>query len=414
MVSDGEGYWVYLPSLVIDHNLTFTRQIAFHATVHSIEPGDFEVTPQGLQNRWTIGVALTLFPAFIAAHGVSLVLWHWTGAPLFAPNGYSIVYQLFGLLAVMLMSWGAMFAIDGVLRRHFRLGGAAIGAGVSACLVGSNWAYYIFREPFMSHGIGAAWVIFTIALTERVTWAARERRVARWEGAALIFAFSMALACRYTNIVMLTLPIWTILVVVQSGMMRRWLFQLPLLILSAFPLVIHFLALHVMSARKGLNAGATGYKNYEGFRWAHPVLFQTLFSDFHGLFFWSPVLLLAVFGYAWFFTRLRRKFDGLLVSLLISLAALWYLNSAWYAWTFGKSFGARAFVDLIGIFVIGAALAFESLGRDPSRWPRRVLVPIAMAILFNWFLLALFVVNKVPRKAPLFPRLHSSTGKRIA
>lgn len=414
VVSDAEGYWVYLPSLVLDHNLTLTRHIAFHATVHPIDPGDFEVTPRGLQNRWTVGIALTLLPAFVAAHGVSLVVWHWTGAAIFAPNGYSLVYQLFGLVTVILISWGAMLAIDGVLRRHFHLGGAAIGAGVIACAVGSNWAYYIFREPFMSHGIGAAWVIFTIALAERVTSAARERRVVRWQGAALVFTLSMALACRYTNVVMLPLAIWTILVVIQSGVMMRWLAQLPLLISAAFPLVIHFLTLREMRTRKGFHAGLTGYKNYEGFRWSHPVLLQTLFSDFHGLFFWSPVLLLAVFGFAWFFARRGGRFDGLLVSLLISLAALWYLNSAWYAWTFGKSFGARAFVDLIGVFVIGAALAFESLGPNPARWPRRVLVPIAIAILFNWILLALFVVNKVPREAPLFPRLHSTSGKRIA
>jgi glycosyltransferase involved in cell wall biosynthesis len=410
VVSDAEGYWVYLPSVIIDHNLTLTRQIAFHATVHPIDDRAFVQTPRGLQNHWPIGVALTLLPSFAAAHLVSLVLWHWTGVGLFAPTGYSLIYQLFGLLTVILMSWCAMVAIDGVLRRHFRLGGAAIGAGVIACAVGSNWAYYIFREPFMSHALGAAWIILAIASAERVTVAAREQRIVRWHGAALVFTLSMAVACRHTNVVMLPLTIWTIVVVARSGLVVGWLRQLPLLMLAAFPLILHVLTLRLMSARQGPHAGLGGYKGNEVFNWSHPALFSTLFSDLHGLFFWSPVLLPAVSGIAWYFARRGRNVDGLLVSLLISFAALWYLNSAWYGWSFGKAFGARAFLDLIGLFVIGVALAFESLGRDPARWPRIVMIPIAAAILFNWVLLALFVVNKVPREAPLFPSLHGRKG----
>ena len=65
----------------------------------------------------------------------------------------------------------------------------------------------------------------------------------------------------------------------------------------------------------------------------------------------------------------------------------------------GKAFGGRAFVDLMGVFVIGTALAFESFGRSSSRWPRIATIPIAAAILINWVLLALFVVNKVPRES---------------
>jgi len=408
VVSDAEGYWVYLPSLVIDHNLTLSRHIAFHATVHPIDLKAFRQTPRGLQNHWTIGIALTLLPSFALAHLVSLILWHWTGSALFAPTGYSLIYQLFGLLTVMLASWWAMVAIDGVLLRHFCLGGAAIGAGVIACAVGTNWAYYIFREPFMSHALGAAWIIFAIASAERVTAAARERRIVRWHGAALVFALSIAVACRHTNAVMLPLAVWTMIVVARSGLVTGWLRQSPLLVLAAFPLAIHFLTLRVMSARQSPHAGVAGYKATEVFHWSHPALFSTLFSDRHGMFFWSPVLLLAVYGFAWNFARRGRRFDGLLVSLLISFVALWYLNSAWSGWFFGVSFGSRGFLDLIGLFVIGVAMAFESLGPDPARWPRIGLISTAAAVLFNWILLALFVLNKVPREAPLFPSLHAN------
>ena len=100
--------------------------------------------------------------------------------------------------------------------------------------------------------------------------------------------------------------------------------------------------MHVMSGRQRPHSSIGGYNANESFHWLHPALFSTLFSDFHGLFFWSPVLLLSVIGFIWYFTRRGQRFDGLLVSLLISLAALWYLNSAWYAWSSVKhSAGGR-------------------------------------------------------------------------
>ena len=61
-----------------------TSSTATTATVHPIDPGSFRRTPRGLQNRWTIGIALTLLPSFALAHLVTLVLWHLTGSALFA------------------------------------------------------------------------------------------------------------------------------------------------------------------------------------------------------------------------------------------------------------------------------------------------------------------------------------------
>ncbi len=406
VVSDAEGYWVYLPSMVIDHNLTFTRQIDAHEKVHPIEPGSFARSSRGLINRWPVGVALTLAPSFVLAHGVNLLFSHWTGAAIFTPNGYSVVYQLFALLTVIGMSFCAMVAMDDLLERHFQLSGAAIGAGIGVCVLGSNWAYYIFREPFMSHAIGAAWVILAIFSADRLTAAAREGRVVPWHGAALVFALSMAVACRQSNEVLFPLALWAAIVVAKSKLPGRWLRQSPLLIISAWPLLVHLLVLRLMRRREKAQGGLTGYRAFETFHWLRPALFKTLFSDFHGLFFWSPILLLSIWGFVWHLRQSTRRRDGLVISLLVSLIALWYVNSAWYAWSFGKAFGARAFVDLIGVCVIGAALAFESLGRSPTRWSRAVTIPVALCVLFNWTLMTLFIVNKVPREAPLFPNLR--------
>ena len=49
--------------------------------------------------------------------------------------------------------------------------------------------------------------------------------------------------------------------------------------------------------------------------------------------------------------------------ILIVFALNWYVNSSWWCWWFGNSFGGRAFLDFSLVFVAGLAFALE-LGRD--------------------------------------------------
>src|SRR4029079_10037762 len=87
-----------------------------------------------------------------------------------------------------------------------------------------------------------------------------------------------------------------------------------------------------------------------------------LFGWHKGIFIWSPLLFAAAAGLLLAFrhasARPRRE---IVVCWLAGAAILWYLNSAWWCWGFGWSFGARAFLELAGMFVLGLALLFEWL-----------------------------------------------------
>jgi hypothetical protein len=403
VVSDAEGYWVYLPSLVLDGNLNFTRQIYWHAAVHPIDAAAFPQTRYGMRNHWPTGIALTLAPAFLLAHGIALSLHPFIASPLFAPNGYSLVYQTACLCVVMLLGWLTLVAADDVMERHFKLPGPAIAAAVVVYAVGSSWAYYIFREPFMSHGIGAAWIMFTIWLADRIASEASDGRVGLWQWPLLCFTLSMGIICRPTNISAGIIALWPLIVTVRAGLLRPALRRLPLMIVAAFPLVVQCIILRILSPRNTISgAGASGYAADQSFHWLHPAMVQTLFSSNHGLFFWSPVLLLAVWGYA---RQLRSKSqprDGLVISLVLTFALLWYVNSSWFAWFFGKSFGARSFVDLSGVFIIGLGLGFNALRSISAGGRRAVFVGLGFGLLVNWTLLVLFITNRIPRQAPLW------------
>ena len=148
---------------------------------------------------------------------------------------------------------------------------------------------------------------------------------------------------------------------------------------------------------------SVGYGAEEIFYWAHPALLRTLFSSRHGLFFFSPILLLAAWGIYLGLRRGKLWRDGLLVSLLVGFVGVWYVNSAWYGWWFGGSFGGRAFIEVAPLYVVGLGLAFAAVGRlSASR--RRVAVALAVAaVAFNWVLMALWAGQRISHTDYLIP-----------
>ncbi|NJK90689.1 MAG: hypothetical protein HC904_01960 [Blastochloris sp.] len=75
----------------------------------------------------------------------------------------------------------------------------------------------------------------------------------------------------------------------------------------------------------------------EGFQWWQPKLWEVLFSPYHGLFYWSPGLVLGCVGFlAWAWKE--KGWVGW-VGLLIMLGMIW-VNASWECWWFGHSYGA--------------------------------------------------------------------------
>jgi hypothetical protein len=89
-------------------------------------------------------------------------------------------------------------------------------------------------------------------------------------------------------------------------------------------------------------------------KWTSPALWQVLLSYYHGLFTWTPVLLLAVVG------LVPR------VPAVAFLLGSWYVNASVVDWWGGEAFGGRRFVACFPVFVLGAAALFERWREWPS------------------------------------------------
>jgi hypothetical protein len=116
-------------------------------------------------------------------------------------------------------------------------------------------------------------------------------------------------------------------------------------------------------------------------KWWSPHPIAVLFSDNHGLFTWTPLILVSVVGLAGF---VRRQRD-VAVPIVAILLASWYVNSAVADWYAGEAFGARRFLSLLPLFVLGASVWIAPATAPESRRWRLIVVWALVAA--NWLLL---------------------------
>jgi hypothetical protein len=110
----------------------------------------------------------------------------------------------------------------------------------------------------------------------------------------------------------------------------------------------------------------------EGFNWSKPEMYNILFSYRKGLFVYTPVLFICLFGLVWF---IYKKKYYLLFTWLGFFLFLTYVFSSWWSWWYGGSYGLRAYIDYYTIFFIPFALLLNNL-----RLPAKILI-VALASL---------------------------------
>lgn len=379
--SDGQMYYAFVRSLVLDHDLDFANELhsltPFPQHIHGIS---FTKTGR-IANKFPIGFAILAMPFFALGHvititGNAIKLWS------LPPDGYSPLYGLMvglGQLVYALLG----FAIGGAfLRRFYRE--RHVWAALTVVWFGTGLFYYATIDPIMSHACGFFCVSCIFYLTELP---GREQRLSQY--CLLGVVSGLAVVVRPTNAIFLLYPL-----VVFMGQLRRR---------SATPT---WQATHVLGLALGAVSGAAVlgiqmfvwkaiYGEYvvfsyggERFDWLKPQVGNVLFSSNHGLFFWFPLTLLAVAGLlmgSWGKHRLLP-----LISLAMFVLML-YLNAAWHSWWFGYGFGARSFSELGVPFAIGVMDCWKRFSR--------LLPAVAasgVAVSWTWYLLALQTLSYVP------------------
>lgn len=128
-------------------------------------------------------------------------------------------------------------------------------------------------------------------------------------------------------------------------------------------------------------------------RWGDPFVTETLFSSRHGLFSWSPILLVAALGLPGFVRRNPRT--GLPLTGLLLL--LTYVNSSVSDWWAGGSFGARRFDSVLPVLALGLATAVGFAVELTRRRPRAVVAAmLSVFIVANGLLMEQLRKGRIP------------------
>jgi hypothetical protein len=335
--SDAFSYYVYLPAWFLHHDPSLA------AVADDCCGGEFPawtaIIRWPVTHHWVnahpIGEAILIAPFFAVAHALT----RWTNL---SADGFTPYYQHAAGLAGLSYVLAGLWFLRRLLIRHFPPGVAD--ATLAALLFGTSLFHYATFDSVWSHAFSFA---LCAALLERLdAW--QPSGPTRDDVVVGVLA-ALLILVRHTN---LLLP----LCFVAAVRSRR--LALTTLAIAAVGVLPQLWLYH----------RATGHwlvSSYGqlGFTFASPHLWGVLGSVKKGAFFWAPLLLVAVAGFAWLPASLRRW----RVPAAVLLAAHTYIIASWWDWQFGASYGHRGFVDVYPVLALGLASAFARAGAHSTR-----------------------------------------------
>ncbi len=366
--SDGYSYYVYVPATLIYHDPSL--EALSNDWYRGIFPEFSGIRRWPATGRWLnlhpVGTAISMAPFFLVAHALS----SWSNFPR---DGFSFYYQHAAGLAGLVYMIAGLAVLGRILRPHFS--GAVVLATLASITWGTNLFHYGVFDSTFSHAFSFFLICVWLLLVER-WWTAPTRRRA----IALGIVAALIVVTRYTNAIFLILfPLFGVASWPDFSDRWRdlWTRRRDLAIAvfaGAIAAAPNFILYKWITGQWLVSSySAVG----GGFDFGSPHLVGVLFSTQKGLFFWSPILLLAVLG-----TALARGWTrGLVVPVSIIFIADTYLVASWNYWQFGATFGHRAFTDGFALAAPFLAATFEWAARRRGRCAAMSLFTIAMILL---------------------------------
>jgi hypothetical protein len=349
ILSDGAGYYAYLPAYFIYDDLQFE----FTRPNNKKRPDSegardyffMNQTPEGTQiNKYFVGTAVAQLPFFLGA----LLVANLFDYPV---DGYSFPFQC--SVAIAALFWGLL----GLVRlRHLlkNMGFRDYHVAITLLLLflGTNLYHYTLNEPAMSHVYSFAFISMFLYRMQR----ALNMRLSK----DLVFAgilFGMIVLIRPVNaLIVLFIPalVSTSSTFISSivHFFKRPSILIMAIVIGSAPLLLQSYMWYLM-VDSWIADGYVGEK----FDFKNPHYIDFLISWRKGWWIYTPMMPLALIG----FISLRPKFRT--ITAITFIATLVYIASSWSSWTYGGSFGSRPLVDHYGALAIGLAGFIQFTGR---------------------------------------------------
>lgn len=396
--ADEIQYYASLRSLVFDHDLDFGNEYlhfyerdpaglaGFKATfLDRREPGSGRHI-----NFAPLGAAFLWSPFFLLAHG-GVWLLKALGASVPA-DGFSYPYLAAVSFASAIYAFAGLLLIHDLLLREGKVGEPAAAGTVAALWLATPVLYYMTIAP----GFGHAPSLFAVSLLVWLFFRARAlNRVRDWVFVGL--SGGLCGFVREQDALFLVLPAgflaWEAL---GKGAWRESLPRAGALALgTAVALVPQLIVYRLLTGAFGPSKLVTRKMTLTS-----PHFLEVLADPAHGLFFWSPILLLAAFGLA-AFVRTRRDSTATFLALAF-LAQVW-INGSIESWHLAGAFGSRRFVAATPLLSFGLALALQALA---GRWGARLSgLVVLFFVWWNLSLMAQFGLKLMDRQGLEWPKV---------
>jgi hypothetical protein len=402
---DGVGYYAYARAPLIEHSLNFQNDwLAGNKTFQmwkldehgGIPPSAYTSTGH-VDNHFTVGPALLWMPFLLLTHA-GVLAYDALGGHV-AANGFSKPYILTMALITAFYGFAGLWLSFCVARRFVAERWAFL--ATMGIWWGSSLIVYMYFNPSWSHAHSA----FAVALFWWYWLRTREgRRPAQW--AILGLCSGLMVNIYYPNALFILLPaVESLAEYLRSVRLRQdwpalkrlFIGNMVYVLLLGVALLPTFITREIVYG----NPFTVGSYTHYSWNWTSPAVGSVLFSSDHGLFSWTPLLLVAVAGLLLFW-----KLDRFVAACtLLIFSGFLYLIASYPFWDGLSSFGNRFFVSFTPFFVLGLAAAFSALAaRLPRLRTRRqtALASALLAIFMVWNLGLVFQwgTHMIPVRGP--------------
>lgn len=366
--SDGAGYYDYLPSIFVHHDLNRlnttpqTNPELYDRIKHTsgyVPYGDKWV------DKYTAGTAVLVSPFYLLN-----TLWFNLDSgtvvsglePSFQNTMfYSTLFYLF--LALYFMR--RLLSLYQIKKPIIWLSQGLIALATPV----TNYASY---DPSFSH-IYSLFAICAFLYFSRSFFKHQKLKAFLW---ACLFLGLIFILRQLNIIILLFLPFiagsWSDF---KSGIKRLFIQKSLLLtggLLALIPVVVQCVLWYLQTGHFIVYS----YQS-EGFNFSSPEFFNILFSYRKGLFVYTPIVFIASLGLIPLWLRKQRY---LVFTWLIFFVVLTYLLSSWHSWYYGASFGMRPYIEFLPIFFIVFALSLQHLNSKWLFWSAVVLSVITIPL----------------------------------
>jgi Dolichyl-phosphate-mannose-protein mannosyltransferase len=397
---DGVGYYAFARSLLIEHRLDFRRDwVNANSSFRMGRVDDqdqilpSEITSTGhIDNHFSIGPAILWSPFLLAAH-LAVQINHFFAGHISA-DGFSFPYAFAMAMGTAIYGFLGIFLSFQLAKKYFSARWAFL--GVLGVWFASSLPVYMYFNPSWSHAHSA----FVVALFFWYWDRTRDDRTwTQWLVLGMISGLMMDVY--YISAVLLIVPLLESLSRYWRGIRSRQMQIVGHLFLQnlVFALVLFVVFLPTLIAKRIIYGDSLQFGYHERWSFFSPALLRVCFSSEHGLFTWTPVLLLSVIGLFLLHNR-DRALSGYSVLAFVTYL---YIIGCYGNWGGISSFGSRFFVSLTSLFVLGLASFFEYLANALQERRGELLAGLLTAFLIVWNMGMIFQwgTHLIPSRGPI-------------